>query len=86
MPKQQLFFLLLFHRSKLDPTKKGPNNRMEDQMSLSDDLLSQTHWRRFVTHSFTEPFHCFHVHIKTWYSIRWKIKWLYLMTYQAKLV
>jgi len=39
---------------------------MEDQMSLSDGLLSQTHWRKFVKYPFAEPFHCFHVHIKTW--------------------
>jgi len=41
-------------------------DRMKDQMSLSDDLSSQTHWRRFVMHPFAEPFHCFHVPIKTW--------------------
>ena len=54
MPKQQfqaLFFiirwwyasLLLFDRSKLDPTTKGLNNWMEDQMSLFDGLSSQNH-------------------------------------------
>jgi len=31
-------------------TTKGLNNQMEDQISLSDSLSSQTHWRRFVTH------------------------------------
>ena len=54
------FSLLLFNRSKLDPTAKGPTN----QMSLSVGLSSQTHWRRFVMHSLAKPFHCFHVHIK----------------------
>ena len=88
--------------------RKVVTNRMDDQISLSDGLSSQTHWIRFVTHllqnfftvstfvskggnrsnggsnkviwwliklnsmksvrdtSFVEPFHCFHVHIKTW--------------------
>ena len=40
--------LLLFDRSKLDPTTKGLNNQMEDQISLSDGLSSQTYSRRFV--------------------------------------
>jgi len=65
-------FLLLFDRSKLDPTTKGPTK----QMSLSDGLSSQTHWRRFVMHSVAEPFHCFHVHIKTWWPTKWwPIEW-----------
>ena len=29
---------------------------MKDRMSLSDDLSSQNHWGRFVTHSSVEPF------------------------------
>jgi len=41
-------------------------DRMEDQRSLANDLSSQTHRRKFVTHLFAEPFHCFHVYIKTW--------------------
>jgi len=45
-------------------------------MSLSDDLSSQTHWRMFMTHSLAEPFHCFHVHIKTWWPTKWwPIEW-----------
>jgi len=30
--------------------RKVVTDRMNDQMSLSDGLSSQTHWRRFVTH------------------------------------
>jgi len=58
-----------------------------DQMSLSDGLSSQTHWRRFVTH-LCKIFSLF------WHSYQdvvidrllWRIKWVYLMTYQAKLI
>ena len=44
------------HISKHGNRSKCGNRSNKRSMSLSDDLSSQTHWGRFVTHSSAEPF------------------------------
>ena len=56
-------------------------------MSLSDGLLSQTHWRRFVTHLYK----IFPLYPRSYQDVvidrlSWRIEWFYLMAYQAKLI
>jgi len=60
---------------------------IQNRMSLSDDLSIQTHWRRFVVY-LCRTFPLF-LH---WYQdmvidrLLWRIEWVYLMAYQAKLI
>jgi len=60
---------------------------MENRMSLSNGLSSQTHWRRFLTHhcrTFRLYPHSYQVVVFD--RLLWKIEWVYLMAYQAKLI
>ena len=60
---------------------------MEDWMSLSDCLSNQTYWRKFVMH-LCKTFPLFlHSHQDVVIDrLSWRIKWVYLMAYQAKLI
>jgi len=52
-------------------------------MAYQAKLIEEGSWRIFA-----EPFHCFHIHIKMWWSIDYsqRIEWVYLMAYQTKLI
>ena len=56
-------------------------------MSLSDDLSSQTHWRRFVMH-FCRTFPLYPHSYQDVGTDRlwWRIEWVYMMAYQANLL
>jgi len=60
---------------------------MEDRMSLYDGLSSKIHWRRYVTHLCrTFPLYPHSYHDMVTDRLSWRMKWVYLMAYQAKLI